>query len=51
MRLLLEKASITKKDVADAVAAREVDEYSGQICAFNVKILRRGEVKTIPWFK
>ena len=38
-----EVGAITKKDVADAVAAREVDEYSGQICAFNVKALPDAE--------
>ena len=38
-----EVGPITKKDVADAVAAREVDEYSGQICAFNVKTLPDAE--------
>ncbi|RLI61532.1 MAG: translation initiation factor IF-2 [Promethearchaeia archaeon] len=34
---------ITKKDVMDAVAARELDEFSGQICGFNVKILPDAE--------
>ena len=34
-----EVGPVTKKDIFDAVAAREVDEYSGQICAFNVKVL------------
>ncbi|UYP44991.1 putative translation initiation factor IF-2 [Candidatus Lokiarchaeum ossiferum] len=36
---------ITKKDVSDAVAAREVDEFSGQICGFNVKILPDAELE------
>jgi len=42
-----EVGAITKKDVADAVAAREVDEYSGQICAFNVKILPDAETEAL----
>ena len=42
-----EVGAITKKDVADAVAAREVDEYSGQICAFNVKILPDAEIEAL----
>ena len=29
---------ITKKDIMDAAAARELDEYSGSICGFNVKL-------------
>ena len=39
--------AITKKDVSDAVAAREVDEFSGQICGFNVKILPDAETEAI----
>ncbi|WP_457558443.1 translation initiation factor IF-2 [Candidatus Harpocratesius sp.] len=37
--------AITKKDIMDAVAARELDEYSGQICGFNVKILPDAEIE------
>lgn len=36
---------ITKKDVMDAVAARELDDFSGQICGFNVKILPDAELE------
>ncbi len=42
-----EVGAITKKDVADAVASREVDEYSGQICAFNVKTLPDAETEAL----
>lgn len=31
--------AVSKKDVMDALASREMDPDSGQICAFNVKIL------------
>jgi translation initiation factor 5B len=37
--------AITKRDVMDAVAAREMDEFSGQICGFNVKILPDAELE------
>jgi translation initiation factor 5B len=37
--------AITKKDVTDAVAAREVDEYSGTICGFNVKVLKDAQAE------
>ncbi|MCF2139976.1 MAG: translation initiation factor IF-2 [Candidatus Lokiarchaeota archaeon] len=37
--------AITKKDIMNAVAARELDEYSGQICGFNVKILPDAEIE------
>jgi translation initiation factor 5B len=39
--------AVTKQDVMDALAAREVDEYSGQICAFNVKILPDAEQEAL----
>ena len=31
--------AVSKQDVMDALASREVDPDSGQICAFNIKIL------------
>jgi translation initiation factor 5B len=37
--------AITKQDVQDAVAAREVDQYSGAICAFNIKALKDAEAE------
>lgn len=36
---------VTKKDIMDAVAARELDDYGGQICAFNVKALPDAEIE------
>ena len=39
--------AVSKRDVSDAVAAREVDEFSGQICAFNVKVLPDGQAEAI----
>ena len=38
---------VTKKDVMDAVAVREMDEFGGQICAFNVKTLPDAEIEAV----
>jgi translation initiation factor 5B len=35
--------AITKQDVQDALAARQVDRYSGAVCGFNVKMLKDAE--------
>ncbi|MHA1583945.1 MAG: translation initiation factor IF-2, partial [Promethearchaeota archaeon] len=49
-KIPIRKASVgavSKKDIMDAVAAREVDSMSGQICAFNVKILPDAEAEAL----
>ena len=41
-QISIRKASVgavSKQDVMDALASREVDDDSGQICVFNIKIL------------
>ncbi|MHA1611061.1 MAG: translation initiation factor IF-2 [Promethearchaeota archaeon] len=39
--------AVTKKDIMDAVAVRELDEFGGQICAFNVKTLPDAEIEAL----
>ncbi len=39
--------AVTKKDIMDAVAVRDMDEFGGQICAFNVKTLPDAEIEAI----
>ncbi|MHA1520763.1 MAG: translation initiation factor IF-2 [Promethearchaeota archaeon] len=39
--------AVTKRDIMDAVAVRELDEFGGQICAFNVKTLPDAEIEAL----
>ncbi|MHA1675255.1 MAG: translation initiation factor IF-2 [Promethearchaeota archaeon] len=49
-QVMIRKAQVgpvTKKDIMDAVAVRDMDEFGGQICAFNVKTLPDAEIEAI----
>lgn len=51
-QISIRKASVgavTKKDIMDAIASREVDQDSGQICAFNVKILKDAQEEALNY--